>query len=157
MAGTQSGSKPEKDLQESAENGYWEDRPNTLARILKAARRGLFGPATCSDPMPTPAEYVDVRRTTVTNLETEDEKSIEDIWDGTVEARRTLSDWCVGETRFLKLWRARRGFDVVDGGLTRCQKTSRPPYVCRSDRVGRPLARLRRGLIVRTRGIAVAP
>ncbi len=54
-----------------------------LVCILKTPRRDSFGPAMCGDPMPIPVEHFDVRRTTVTNLETVDEKQIDDIWDGT--------------------------------------------------------------------------
>ncbi len=55
-----------------------------------------------SDPMPIPVEHVEVCRTTVTYLETADEKQIDDIWDGTVGTRHALSDMWIGETRFLK-------------------------------------------------------
>ncbi len=40
-----------------------------------------------------------------------------------------MSDWWAGETRFLKIWKARPRFDVVDGRLTRRQKTLRPPDI----------------------------
>ncbi len=65
--------------------------------------------------MPIPAEHVDVRRTTVANLDVADENSVSDIWDGTVATSRTLSDLPVGETRIVKLWRAPPDYDVVDG------------------------------------------
>ena len=100
-----------------------------MVRTHKVPRRDLFNPTNCSDPMPIPAEHVDVRRTAVTNLDTADEKSISDIWDGAVATSRTLSDLRVGETRFLKLWKAPPGYDVVDGRVTRRQKTSRPPDI----------------------------
>ncbi len=92
-------------------------------------RMGLFDPMMCSDPMPIPAEHVDVHRTTFTNLGNADEKQIDDIWDGTVGTRRALSDLWIGETRFIKFWKAPPGFEVIDGRLTRKQKTSRPPDI----------------------------
>ncbi len=147
-----------------------------LIRIHKVPRRDLLDPSTCSDSMAIPAEHVDVRRTAVANVENEDEKSISDIWDSTSATGRTLSDWCICETRFIKLWKAPAGYDIVCGRLTRRQKTSRPPDVWPEmwqaiskkardksvieraalvERIG--LARLRRGLIAGMHGIVSAP
>ncbi len=73
----------------------------------------------CSDPMSIPVEHVDDCRTTVANLDTAGEKSMSDIWNGTIATSRTLSDLWACETRFLKLWKAPLGYDVVDGSVTR--------------------------------------
>ncbi len=100
-----------------------------MVRIHRVPRRGLFDAATCPDPMPVPVECVDVRRATIATPETADEKSISDICNGTVATRRTFSDLWVGETHFLKLWSAPLGYDLVDGGLIRRQKASRPPDI----------------------------
>ncbi len=86
-----------------------------LVRGRKIPRRGVFDPTACSDPTPIPAGSVDVRRATRTNLETEGEKSINDIWDGTVGKRRTLFDWWVGEVRLLSLWHLQASMRSMGG------------------------------------------
>jgi hypothetical protein len=129
--GIKSKTEPRKEPQESSEKDYWADRPSVLLRARKVLRRDrdLFNPAMCPDPMPVPAERIDAPRTTVTNPDTADEKFMSDVWDCTVATSRSLSDLRVGATRCFKLWKAPLGYDVVDGRLTRRQKTPRPPDI----------------------------
>ncbi len=70
----------------------------------------------CGDPMPIPAEHIDVHRITATSLDTADEKQIDEIWDGAVGTRRSLSDLWIDEMRFLKFGRRRPALksSVVD-------------------------------------------
>ena len=89
----------------------------------------MFAPDRCHDPPPIPLEHIDVTRTTKTNLENQDEKAIEDVWDGSDADVRQLSDWWVGETVFHRYFREPKGYRVVQGRLTRIQNTTRPPSI----------------------------
>ena len=61
----------------------WKITQDLLIRFHRAPRTKMFSldESTC----PVPLKYVDVVRTTVTNLEDESESRIEDIWCGTDE------------------------------------------------------------------------
>lgn len=65
---------------------------------------------------------------TRTNLENaDDECSVDDVWGGVANDRRSLSDselW-TGATRFGKLLRVRPGNEVSSGRVTMTQKTLR--------------------------------
>ena len=61
----------------------------------------LFTPLETDDLPPIPIEDIDVMRTTRTDLENEDEKIIEDCWDGRSDTdHRPLSALWTGETQF---------------------------------------------------------
>ena len=100
-----------------------------IVRIHNVPRRALFDVTTCDDPPPVPLNHIDVKRHTLTSLDTADEKEIHDFADGTLACRRDLSDQWIGETRYLKLWRTPDGYDMIDGRMTRLQATTRPPDI----------------------------
>ena len=52
----------------------------------------MFAPDRCHDPPPIPQKHIDVIRITNTNLDNQDEKSVEDVWDGSATDVRQLSD-----------------------------------------------------------------
>ena len=89
----------------------------------------MFAPDWCPDPPPIPLNHIDVTRITKTDLENQDEKSIEDVWDGGIGDVRKLREWWVGETVFHRFLREPKGYRVVQGRLTRIQKTTRPPSI----------------------------
>ena len=79
------------------------------------------------NPFPIPLKYIDVSRTTRTNLDVKQEKRIDDYWN--IDGSRDLSDPWTGFTRFTlleekppnrKMWSEER--------LTRKQLTSRPDH-----------------------------
>jgi hypothetical protein len=100
-----------------------------VVRIHNVPRRALFDVTTCDDPPPVALNHIDVKRHTITSLDTADEKDIHDFADGTITCRRELSDPWVGETRYQKLWRTPEGYDMIDGRMTRIQTTTRPPDI----------------------------
>ena len=80
------------------------------------------------ESFPIPLKYIDVTRTTHTNLDVKQEKRIDDYWN--IDGPRDLSDHWTGFTRFTILeekppdgymWSGRR--------LTRKQLTSRPDHL----------------------------
>ena len=81
----------------------WENRPYMIVRIHNVPRRALFDVTICDDPPPVPLNHIDVKRHTLTSLDTADEKEIHDFADGTLACRRELSDQWIGETRYHKL------------------------------------------------------
>lgn len=72
-------------------------------------------------------------RFTRTSLENIDACSIDDIWSGAPDDRRSLSDLWSGETRFDKLLRAPLGYEAVSGRITRMQNSLRTGAVWPGD------------------------
>ena len=80
------------------------------------------------ESFPIPLKYIDVSRTTHTNLEVKQEKRIDDYWN--IDGARVLSDPWIDFTQFTlleekptdgKMWAGKR--------LTRKQLTSRPDHL----------------------------
>ena len=91
----------------------------------------LFVPEETDTPIPL--EYLDIMRTTVTDLEAH-ESFIEDHWigqsQGDVEPDRELSSWWVGTTQFpLRQTVPPPQMTWVMGRLTKIQKSNRPPNI----------------------------
>ena len=79
-------------------------------------------------PFPIPLEYIDVSRTTQTNLDVKQEKRIDDYWN--IDGSRNLSDPWTGFTQFTLLEeKAPDGYTWSGGRLTRKQLTSRPDHL----------------------------
>ena len=89
----------------------------------------MFAPDRCPDPPPIPLEHIDVMRYSKTDLENQDEKAIDDVWDGSDSDERMLSDWWVGETSFKRYSKAPKGYLIIGGRKTRIQKTTRPDTI----------------------------
>ena len=87
----------------------------------------MFAPDRCRDAPPIPLKHIDVTRATKTSLDTADEVEIADIWDGSENDCRELSEYWTGETVFDKFYKSTPTHQVVMGRMTRTQKTNRPP------------------------------
>ena len=75
-----------------------------------------------------PLKYIDVTRTTHTNLDVKQEKRIDDYWN--IDGSRDLSDLWTGFTQFTLLdEKAPDGYTWSGGRLTRKQLTSRPDHL----------------------------
>ena len=86
------------------EEDHWVVKGDYLVRVHRTPRRTLFTPPEAEDAPPLPMSDIDVIRVTTTDLENQDEKRIEDFWDGSSpEDHRSLSGWWLGETRFEKI------------------------------------------------------
>ena len=82
----------------------------------------MFAPDRCPDAPPIPLKHIDATRYTKTNLDNQDEKTIEDVWDGSDADVRQLSDWWVGETVLDRYFKEPDGYRMVQGRMTRIQK-----------------------------------
>ena len=107
-------------------NDFWSISGNFIYRDHVENRVKLYSPR--EESFPIPLKYIDVSRTTCTNLDAIQEKRIDDYWN--VDGSRDLSDPWTGFTQFTLLeekppegcmWSGRR--------LTRKQQTSRPDHV----------------------------
>ena len=80
------------------------------------------------ESFPIPLKYIDVSRTTHTNLDVMQEKRIDDYWK--IGVSRDLSDPWTGFTQFTLLdEKAPDGYTWSGGRLTRKQLTSRPDHL----------------------------
>ena len=83
----------------------------------------LYSPR--EESFPIPLKYIDVSRTTHTNLDVKQEKRIEDYWN--IDGSRDLSDPWTGFTQFTLLdEKPPDGYMWSEERLTRKQLTSRP-------------------------------
>ena len=107
-------------------NDFWSMSGNFIYRHHVEPRVKLY--SRTEESFPIPLKYIDVTRTTHTNLDVKQEKRIDDYWN--IDGSRDLSDPWTGFTQFTLLeeeppdgymWSGRR--------LTRKQLTSRPDHL----------------------------
>ena len=107
-------------------NDFWSMSGNFIFRHHVEPGVKLYSPR--EESFPVPLKYIDVSRTTHTNLNVKQEKRIDDYWN--IDGSRHLSDPWTGFTQFTILeekppdgymWSRRR--------LTRKQLTSRPDHL----------------------------
>ena len=101
-------------------NDFWSMSGNFIHRHHVEPRVKLYSPR--EDSFPFPLKYIDVSRTTHTNLDVKQERRIDDYWN--IVGSRDLSDPWTGFTQFTLLeyvWSGER--------LTRKQLTSRPNHL----------------------------
>ena len=80
------------------------------------------------ESFPVPLKYIDVSRTTHTNLDVKQEKRIDDYWN--IDGSRDLSDLMTGFTQFTLLEeKALDGYMWFGERLTRKQLTSSPDHL----------------------------
>ena len=80
------------------------------------------------DSFPVPLKYIDVSRTTQTNVDVRQEKRIDDYWN--IDGSRDLSDLWTGFTQFTVLEeKPPDGYMSSGGRLMRKQLTSRPHHL----------------------------
>ena len=106
-------------------NDFWSMSGNFKNRHHVEPRVKLYSPR--DESFPIPLKYIDVSRTTRTNLDVEQERRIDDYWN--IDGSRDLSDSWTGFTQFTPLdeklpdrymWSGER--------LTKRQATSRPDH-----------------------------
>ena len=107
-------------------NDFWSTSGNFTYRHHVEPRVKLYSPR--EESFPIPLKYIDVSRTTHTNLDVKREKRIDDYWN--IDGSRDLSDPWTGFTQFTPLeekppeghmWSGRR--------LTKRPATSRPDHL----------------------------
>ena len=109
-----------------ARNDFWFMSGNFIFRHHVEHRVKLYSPREGSFPIPL--KYIDVSRTTHTNLDVMQERRIDDYWN--IDGSRDLSDSWTGFTRFTLLEEKLPDGYVWSGErLTRKQLTSRPDHL----------------------------
>ena len=96
-------------------NDFWSMSGNFVYRHHVEPRVKLYSPREVSFPIPL--KYIDVSRTTHTNLDVKQEKRIDDYWN--IDGSRDLSDYWTGLNGCM--WSGER--------LTRKYLTSRPDHL----------------------------
>ena len=108
-----------------AMNDFWSMSGSFIYRHHGEPRVKLYSPR--EESFPIPLKYIDVTRTTHTNLDVKQEKRIDDYWN--IDGSRDLSDPWTGFTQFTLLdEKAPDGYTWSGGRLTRKQLTSRPDH-----------------------------
>ena len=106
-------------------NDFWSMSGNFIYRHHVEPRVKLYSPREAS--LPIPLKYIDVSRTTHTNMDVKLEKRIDDYWK--IDGSRDLSDHWTGFTQFTLLQeKLPDGYMWSGCTLTRKQVTSRPDY-----------------------------
>ena len=113
-------------------NDFWSMSGNFIYRHHVEPRVKLYSPREESFPMPL--KYIDVCRTTQTNLDVMQERRIDDYWNiddhWNIDGSRDLSDSWTGFTQFaLFEEKPPDGYIWSGGRLTRRQLTSRPDHL----------------------------
>ena len=109
-----------------AMNDFWSMSGNFIYRHHVETRVKLYSPR--EESFPIPLKYIDVSRTTHTNLDVKQEKRIDDYWN--IDGSRDLSDPWTGFTQFTLLEeKPPDGYTWSGGRLTRKQQTSRPDHL----------------------------
>ena len=107
-------------------NDFWSMSGSFIYRHHVEPRVALYSPR--EESFPIPLKYIDVSRTTHTNLDVKLEKRIDDYWN--IDGSRELSDPWIGFTQFTLLdEKAPDGYTWSGGRLTRKQLTSRPDHL----------------------------
>ena len=106
-------------------NDFWSMSGNFINRHQVELGVKLFSPR--EESFPIPLKYIDVSRTTQTNLDVMQERRIDDYWN--IDGSRDLSDSWTGFTQCVLLEeKPSEGFSWSGRRLTRKQLTSRPDH-----------------------------
>ena len=91
--------QPQDSLPDAAEaiNDFWSMSGSFIYRHHVEPRVALYSPR--EESFPIPLKYIDVTRTTHTNLDVKVEKRIDDYWN--IDGSRDLSDPWTGFTQFV--------------------------------------------------------
>ena len=120
--------QPHDSLPDAGEaiHDFWSMSGSFIYRHHVEPRVKLYSPR--EESFPIPLKYIDVTRTTHTNLDVKQEKRIDDYWN--IDGSRDLSDPWTGFTQFTLLEEeAPDGYMWSRGRLTRKQLTSRQDHL----------------------------
>ena len=116
---------PQDSLPDAGEviNDFWSMSGSFIYRHHVEPRVKLYSPR--EESFPIPLKYIDVSRTTHTNLDVKQEKRIDDYWN--IDGSQDLSDPWTGSTQFTLLEEKPPDGHIWSGErLTRKQLTSSP-------------------------------
>ena len=107
-------------------NDFWSMSGNFIYRHHVEPGVKLYSPR--EESFPIPLKYMDVTRTTHTNLDVKQERRIDDYWN--IDGSRDLSDPWTGFTQFTLLEeKPPEGYMWSGARLTRKQQTSRRDHL----------------------------
>ena len=107
-------------------NDFWSMTGNFIFRHYVEPRVKLYSPR--EESFPIPLKYMNVSRTTKTNLDVMQERRIDDYWN--IDGSRDLSDYWTFFTQFPFLEeKPPDGYMWSRGRLTKRQVTSRPGHL----------------------------
>ena len=108
-------------------NDFWSMSGNFIYCHHVEPRDKLYSPR--EESFPIPLKYIDVSRTTQTNLDVLQESRIDDYWN--IDGSRDLSDFLdrFHSINFIERKTSKRK-NVVRGRLAKRQATSRPDHLC---------------------------
>ena len=121
-------SPPQDSLPDAGEaiNDFWSISGNFIYRHHVEPRVKLYSPR--EESFPIPLKYIDVSRTTHTNLDVMQESRIDDYWN--INGSRDLSGSCTGFVQFTLLSEKPPEVHMWSGErLTKRQATSRPDHL----------------------------
>ena len=109
-----------------ARNDFWSMSGNFIYRHHVEPKVKLY--SSREESFPIPLKYIDVSRTTHTNLDIKQERRIDDYWN--IDGSRDLSDSWTGFTLFTRLEdKPPNGYVWSGVRMTRWQLTSRPDHL----------------------------
>ena len=119
---------PQDSLQDAGEaiNDFWSMSGNFIYCHHVEPRVKLY--SSREESLPIPLKYIDISRTTHTNLDIMQERRIDDFWN--IDGSRDLSDPWTGFARFTSLSEKPPEGHMLSGvRLTKRQATSRPDHL----------------------------
>ena len=128
LQGNSEKSQPIDETKDDAEarNDFWSIEGDFICRLHVEPRIQLLVPK--EETFPIPVKYIDVTRSTHTNLDASQESRVDDSWN--VDVDRSLSDSWTGITRFTPPYeKLPKGFMWSSEPLTEIQATARPDYL----------------------------
>ena len=107
----------------------WSFSGDIITRHHSTPRQQLFTPNEAAIDCPVPIEYIDVQRCTRTDIDSDIESTINDVWyNDPTKDHRSLSDTWTGTTSFtIRREQPPEGQTWIEGRLTKIQSTSTRP------------------------------
>ena len=114
----------EQEDETAARRDFWSMQGDFVHRHHIEPRVQLYVPPEATSPIPP--KYIDVTRSTYTDLDIAQEKRIDDYWK--LDENKNLSDPWIHEVCTIKRFTSKR-IHVVRERLTKIQTTSRPDHI----------------------------
>ena len=126
LHGEQGESQPTEPTDDAeARADFWSVQGDFIYRHHNEPRGQLY--VSKEETFPIPLKYIDVTRSTHSDLDVLQEKRIDDYWN--VDSSKHLSDSWTGFTKFILKEKPPKGYMCFGERLTKSQTTTRPDHV----------------------------